>query len=379
MTAPPPALKKLHLIAPFFLAALQAAELPKLQVTQLVTGLHRPTFITNAGDGSNRLFVTEQEGTIRIISEGKILDEPLLDISGKVTRIDPICCDERGLLSVAFPPNFAQVQRFYVYYTGDRNEIFISRFHINAENPNRADVESEEIMFRFEHEFENHFGGQLAFNPNDHKLYFSIGDGAGGGNPLRSAQDLDVPYGKVWRVDAEGGSLEPELHSLGLRNPWRFSFDRLTADLYIGDVGENRWEEVNFQPHGMVGANFGWSAFEGPRCFEEAECDKPGFTAPAVAFDHNTGCSVTSGYVYRGWQSAALQGAYLYADFCYGKIWGAMQEDGHWTTQLLLEGGNDRNWSAFGEDEWGEVYALDYIPGAVYHVEVAVEAPPEEN
>jgi glucose/arabinose dehydrogenase len=373
-------LRIIHYLPLFLTAVCGAVELPKLQVTEVLSGLHRPTFVTNAGDDSQRLFVTEQTGTIRVIADGKLLEQPFLDISGKITRIDPLCCDERGLLSVAFPPGYAQSGRFYVYYTGDRNEIFISRFHVSADDPNRADPDSEEILQRFEHEYENHFGGQLAFKPADRKLYFSIGDGAGGGNPLRSAQNPNLPYGKVWRFDAEGGNLELEMYSLGLRNPWRFSFDRLSSDLFIGDVGEDRWEEVNRQPHGAVGLNFGWSAFEGPRCFEASECGKPGFTPPLFAYDHNTGCSVTSGYVYRGWLSAELQGTYLHGDFCRGKIWGTVRVGEGWSTQLLLDE-NGHNWSAFGEDEWGEVYVLDYVPGTLYHVEIATEPPPdpEEN
>jgi len=205
------------------------------------------------------------------------------------------------------------------------------------------------------------------------------GIGAGGGNPLRSAQNPESPYGKIWRFDAEGGATTLELYSLGFRNPWRFSFDRLTSDLYVGDVGEDSWEEVNYQPHGSVGLNFGWSIFEGPFCREEADCRKDGLTAPILAFSHESGgCSVTGGYVYRGGESAALQGAYLYGDFCYGKIWGAARdENGDWKSQLLFED-NGRNWSAFGEDESGRIYVIDYLPGTVYRVQVAADRP-EEN
>ena len=361
-----------------FSSYLFAAEpLPHLGLTEVVNGLHRPTSLTHAGDGSKRMFVTEQTGRIRIIAEGKLLDEPFLDISEKMTKLDPICCDERGLLSVAFAPDFAKSQRFYVYYTGDRNQIHIARFKVSATNPNLADPESEEVLFRVEHFYENHFGGQLAFHPLDHKLYVSLGDGAGGANPLRSAQDPASPFGKVWRWDAEGGATEWELYSLGLRNPWRFSFDRLTGDLFIGDVGENTWEEVNYQPNGMVKANFGWSVLEANDCFDnKLECSTEGLRAPAIAYHHDTeGCSVTSGYVYRGKELAPLQGAYLYGDFCLGRIWGAVKDqDQQWAQQLLFED-DRRNWSAFGEDEAGEVYAIDYLPGTVYRLGPAVDHP----
>ena len=356
-------------LMPLLLPIAVAAELPQLRVTEVVKGLRRPTLVTNAGDGSGRLFVTEQTGTIRVIADGKLLETPFLDLSGKVTRIDPLCCDERGMLSVAFPPNFTDSRRFYVYYTGDRNEIFISRFLVSVDDPNRADPGSEEILFRFEHQYDNHFGGQLAFNPVDRKLYVSFGDGSGGGGtPPGSSQIQSVPFGNVWRVDAEGGSRELELFSMGLRNPWRFSFDRLTGDMYLGDVGENSWEEVDRQPYGTVGANFGWSYFEGPSCFEKANCDKPGLTKPIISYPHDIGCSVTSGYVYRGKELAQLQGAYLYGDFCEGKIWGATQDGDEWTNLLLFED-NSKSWSAFGEDQAGEVYGLDYLNGTLYRIQ----------
>lgn len=371
----PAALVKFYL---FFalLGTLWAGELPALQVTEVVTGLQRPTSITHATDGSSRLFITEQAGVIRVIENGQLLESAFLDISDKVTRLDPICCDERGMLSAAFPPSFASSRRFYVYYTGGHNEIYISRFKVSEDDPNRADRDSEEVLFRFEHEYENHFGGQLAFHPSDGKLYLSLGDGAGGGNPLRSAQDPESPYGKIWRVDVEGGSEDLELYTIGLRNPWRFSFDRQTADLYVGDVGENQWEEVNRQTHGLVGANFGWSGFEGPRCFEEDACEREDLSPPILMFDHNQGCSVTGGYVYRGGELPALSGIYFFADFCRGKIWGAIERDGVWIQEHVFED-ESKNWSAFGEDEAGEIYLLDYLPGTVYKLGIAPPPPPE--
>ncbi len=243
----------------------------------------------------------------------------------------------------------------------------VSRFRVKEDNPDQADPDSEEVLFRFEHKYDNHFGGQLAFHPIDHKLYVSFGDGAGGKNPLNSAQDPAHPFGKIWRWDAEAGADELELFTLGLRNPWRFSFDRLTGDLFIGDIGEDKWEEVDHQPFGMVGANFGWSVLEANTCLTDPDCSREGFRAPAIAYDHNTGCSVTSGYVYRGQNITELQGRYLYADFCFGKIWSAEKKGDEWETELLQEE-FDRNWSAFGEDEAGELYVLDYLPGTVYRI-----------
>lgn len=361
-------------------AALFSAPLPQLAVEEIVTGLHRPTSITSAHDGSGRLFVTEQTGTIRVIDkDGKLLDEPLLDVRGKITKLDPDCCDERGLLSVAFPAGFAKSGRFYVYYTGEANEIHISRFQIREDNPNRADPDSEEVLLRVEHKYENHFGGQLAFHPIDQLLYVSFGDGAGGANPLKSSQDPEALFGKIWRWDAEGGGTL-ELFTLGLRNPWRFSFDQLTGDLFIGDVGEDTWEEVNYQPFGMVGANFGWSVMEGNDCFEGKPCDPEPYRAPAIAYHHDSeGCSVTSATVYRGERFAQLQGIYLYGDFCWGRIWGAAKpkEDEPWKPEMILSPDIPFNWSAFGADEKGEIYGLDYKPGTVYRLIIAPPAEPE--
>ena len=349
--------------------------LPHLTIGDpLVAGLSRPTSLTNAQDGSGRIFVTEQTGTIRIMTkEGQVLEEPFLDISDRITQIDPICCDERGLLSVAFPPGFASSGRFYVYYTGEANEIRVARFRVREDDPNRADPASEEVVLRVAHKYENHFGGQLAFHPLDHKLYVSLGDGAGGGNPLRSAQDPENIFGKVWRWDVEGGATELELYTLGLRNPWRFSFDKLTGDLFIGDVGDDTWEEVDYQPYGMVGANFGWSAMEANECFEDKDCVKEDYRAPAAVYSHaEEGCSVTGGLVVRGGDYARLQGAYLYADFCQGKIWGMVKggEDESFKPELLFKQ-EGRTFSAFGEDEQGAVYVLDYLLGAVHRIGIA--------
>lgn len=354
---------------------LIAQTLPQLTLGDaIVAGLSRPTSLTHAQDGSGRIFVTEQTGTIRIISkDGHVQEDPFLDISDRVTPIDPLCCDERGLLSVAFPPGFASSRRFYVYYTGEANEIRVSRFQVREDDPNRADPTSEEVVLRVEHKYENHFGGQLAFHPLDHKLYVSLGDGAGGGNPLRSSQDPENIFGKVWRWDVEGGATDLELYTLGLRNPWRFSFDKLTGDLYIGDVGDDTWEEVDYQPYGMVGANFGWSVLEGNQCFEDAECDKSAYRAPAAVYNHaEDGCSVTGGLVVRGGDYAPLQGAYLYADFCQGKIWGMVKsaEDESFTPELLFKE-DGRTFSAFGEDEDGAVYVIDYLTGAVHRIGIA--------
>jgi len=351
------------------LAVASVTAQTKLEFSQVAAGLHRPTYLTHSGDGTGRLFVTEQTGLVRILlKDGAVLETPFLDISARVSPLDPIYCDERGLLSIAFPPDFGKLrQHFYVYYTGEANPPHISRFRVKEGNPNQADPDSEEVLFRFEHQFDNHFGGQLAFHPIDRKLYVSFSDGAGGKDPLGSAQNPAHPFGKVWRWAAEAGAEELAPYSLGLRNPWRFSFDRLTGDLYIGDIGEDKWEEVDHQPFGQLGANFGWSVLEANACLTDPNCSREGFAAPAIAYDHNTGCSVTGGSVYRGEEHAEWQGCYFYADFCFGKIWSAEKSGDKWQTELLQEE-TDRNWSAFGEDEAGELYVLDYLPGTVYRL-----------
>ncbi|WP_221249107.1 PQQ-dependent sugar dehydrogenase [Desulfuromonas versatilis] len=351
-----------------------------LVFTSAASGVAAPTSIGHAGDGSGRLFVTEQGGRVRVLRDGVLLPVAFLDIADRV-----LAGGERGLLGLAFPPGFAQKGYFYVNYTraGDGATV-VSRFFLSAD-PDLALPGSEQILLSVPQPFSNHNGGQLAFGP-DGFLYIGLGDGGSGGDPLGNGQNLGELLGKLLRLDVESGAapygipagnpfaLDPaardEIWASGLRNPWRFSFDRLTGDLFVADVGQERWEEINFQEVASPGgANFGWNVLEGPDCFSPAAgCVAPARNvAPVAAYGHDLGCSVTGGYVYRGPGNPDLQGIYLYGDFCSGRIWGLRPVGGGWANQLLVD--SAFSISAFGEDEAGRVYLADYAAGEIFRID----------
>ncbi|MFQ5408097.1 MAG: PQQ-dependent sugar dehydrogenase, partial [Anaerolineales bacterium] len=321
----------------------------------------RPVYVTHAGDGSERLFVVEQAGVIWIISGGARLPEPFLDLRANVTR----AANEQGLLGLAFHPNYAENGVFFVHYSDRNGNTMVSRLQVSSD-PNLADPTSEEVVLTQFQPFPNHNGGQLAFGPDGY-LYIGLGDGGSAGDPLGGGQDLTAWLGSILRIDVDGGrpyvippdnpfvetAADPEIWAYGLRNPWRFSFDRLTGDLYVGDVGQNDWEEIDYLPAGTGGLKLGWNRMEGNHCFV-AGCDPAQFTPPVAEY-HQTegGCSVTGGYVYRGQFQNGLNGVYLYGDFCSGFIWGLLHTpDGGWENGLLMRSG--LNISSFGEDETGE-------------------------
>jgi glucose/arabinose dehydrogenase len=342
------------------------SEFPSIKLTRTFGGVRRPTAIAHASDGTGRLFIAEQEGTIRVVKDGVVQPAPFLNIRDRVTKIEPDCCDERGLLGVAFPPGYATKQRLYVFYTDLSNTITVSRFAVSSD-PEVADADSEKVILKLEHPYENHFGGQLAFSPLDGHLYAGFGDGAGGGDPYQSGQDLNQLYAKIIRIDVENGSTTPEIVAMGLRNPWRFSFDRDTGDLFVGDVGDSDVEEVNLRPAGTTGiSNFGWSILEGDRCMYRTDtCTRDGLIPPVAQYDHQNGCAVVGGYVYRGASFPRLSGSYFYADFCFGSLWAMTRKGERWESRRVLEG-SELNISAFGEDESGELYAADYLTGDIY-------------
>ena len=359
-----------------------------IKAEPVITGLSSPVGITHAGDGSGRLFIVLQGGRIVIFDGVKILSSPFLDITSVVSS-----GGERGLLGLAFHPNYVGNGSFYVNYTNAAGDTVIARYSVSA-NPNQADPTSADILLTIPQPFSNHNGGQLHFGPDGY-LYIGIGDGGSGGDPQNNGQDLGTLLGKILRIDVDKGppyAIPPdnpffgpgdgaldEIWAWGLRNPWRFSFDRLTGDMFIGDVGQNSWEEVDFQPAGSTGGeNYGWRLMEGNSCYNPAtNCNDSTLTLPILVYDHTVGCSVTGGYRYRGSKNPALDGFYLYGDYCTGLIWGA-QEDGlsGWNTTVLL----DTNFliSTFGEDESGEIYFahLSAINGAIYQV---VQSPTSTN
>jgi glucose/arabinose dehydrogenase len=351
---------------------------------ELVTNrLDNPVLATHAGDGSGRLFIVEQTGAIWIFRDGALSQRPFLDVEPLIS-----CCGERGLLGLAFHPRYEENGFFYINYTNIQGDTIIARYQVSAD-PDVADPTSARTLMEIDQPFANHNGGHLAFGP-DGFLYIGMGDGGSGGDPLNSGQSLQTRLGKMHRIDVDAGSpytIPPdnpfvgqpnrvaETWAYGLRNPWRFSFDRETGDLYIGDVGQGQWEEIDFQPAGSPGGqNYGWRIMEGLHCFNPStNCNQMGLTLPIHEYSHSQGnCSVTGGYVYRGSQIPGLVGTYIFGDYCTGTIWGLKRNaSGVWERTVLLD--TNLNISSFGEDEAGEVYVCDLPrpanrPGAVYRI-----------
>jgi glucose/arabinose dehydrogenase len=347
---------------------------------RIVSGLEEPVFLTHAGDGSGRLFIVEQPGTIRVLhaSRGALLPDPFLDLRDIVNDSG----NEQGLLGLAFHPQYSENGRFFVNYTDANGDTAIVRYTVSASDPDRADPSSAALVLQVSQPFANHNGGNLVFGP-DGFLYVGLGDGGAGGDPQGNAQNLNTLLGKMLRIDVNADpyavppdnpftnrpDARPEIWAYGLRNPWRYSFDRATGDLYIGDVGQNAYEEIDHQPAGSPGGeNYGWDFMEGSHPFEGVAPE--GLTAPATDYAQSEGgCSVTGGHVYRGPGLPQLQGVYLFGDYCTGTIWGLYRADGVWQRVKLLDA--FFTISSFGEDEAGEVYVLDHRGGAVYQVVAA--------
>ena len=345
---------------------------PQIALVPRITGLTEPLGITHAGDNTGRLFVVEQAGRIRVVDNGALLPTPFLDISANV-----LSGGERGLLGLAFPPAYVMTGRFYVNYTRiPDGATVIARYLVTAD-PNVADPSSEVILLTIAQPASNHNGGQLGFGP-DGLLYIGMGDGGGAGDQFMNAQNPASLLGKILRIDVESGAVpyaippsnpfvdnaayRGEIWALGLRNPWRFSFDRQTGDLFIGDVGQGSYEEVDFQPAGSPGGqNYGWNIMEGAHCFGPMGCNQAGFALPVAEYGHGQGCSITGGFVYRGQAHPALFGTYVYADYCSGRFWGLTRNGAAWQNTLLLV--EPHSIASFGEDEAGNLYAADHAPG----------------
>ena len=332
----------------------------------IASGLSRPVDIQAANDDSGRLFIIEKYGVIRIHENGQLLDSPFLNISDRVDDSG----NEMGLLGFAFHPAYGQNGYFYVNYTGDRGDTHISRFQASG---NIADPNSEKVLMIIEQPYPNHNGGSVAFGPDGY-LYLGLGDGGLAGDPQKNGQNTSSLLGKILRIDVDNGdpyaipSDNPfgnEVWAYGLRNPWRISFDSATGDLWIGDVGQGEWEEIDYLAAGSAGgANFGWSIMEGNHNYDGES--QPGLLLPAAEYSHSSGdgCSVTGGYVYRG-AMPEWNGIYLYGDYCTGNLWGLILSDGSWQNQRLFEAGVTI--TTFGQDEFGEIYfASDN--GSVYRL-----------
>ena len=331
----------------------------------IASGLNRPVDVQSAFDGSGRLFIIEKNGAIRIYENGQLLEQPFLDIEERVNDDG----NEMGLLGLAFHPNYERNGYFYVNYTGGGGDTFISRFQAGG---TIADAASESILMKVKQPYSNHNGGAVVFGPDGY-LYLSLGDGGLAGDPHKNGQDTTSLLGKILRIDVNSSdpyaipSDNPfgnEVWAYGLRNPWRISFDRSSGDLWIGDVGQGEWEEIDYLPAGSGGgANFGWSIMEGNHGYDGQI--QPGLLLPVAEYGHADtlgGCSVTGGYVYRGGMPE-WNGIYLYGDYCKGHVWGLMRSDGQWQSQLLFEAG--MTITSFGQDESGEIY-LASDAGGVY-------------
>jgi uncharacterized repeat protein (TIGR01451 family) len=370
--------------APFdYVAAPAARPLSagfNITVSEVVAqGFTIPIQVTNAGDGSGRLFVVEQDGKIKIVKSGVVLGTPFLDISSLVRSPSDGGGSEEGLLGLAFHPNYETNGHFYVYYNDNNGDIVIARYSVSG-NPVTNDVanpSSGVTVLPIGHPTNgNHNGGQLAFGPLDGYLYINTGDGGGSNDVPNNAQNVNVLLGKILRLNVTGVTTytipptnpyvgvsgDDRIWAIGLRNPWRSSFDRANGDLYIGDVGQNTWEEISYQAAGTPGGvNFGWRCREGAHNFNfSGNCSSLTLTDPIAEYDHSLGFAVTGGFVYRGSRYPALYGYYFYADFSSRRIW-SMTKTGptSWSTpeeELVT----NFNISAFGEDEQGEVYVVDY-------------------
>ena len=367
-----------------------------IELQEVASGLASPVGITHAGDGSGRLFIIERAGRIRILDKTGVLPTPFLDIQSIVTQSG----GEEGLLALAFHPNYETNRQFYTMHVNLSGNLALSRFTTSATNPDQAPASSRVELLVIPHPSNgNHNGGTLAFG-SDGYLYWSTGDGGGGGDPSNNAQNLNSLLGKILRLDIDSASpyaipptnpfysnpspsVRKEIWAYGLRNPWRIAFDRLTHDLYIGDVGQSAREEIDFQPSSSLGGeDYGWRVMEGSICYNPSSgCDQSGKVLPVAEYDHGAGCSVTGGYVYRGIDFPSLQGHYFYADFCQGTLYDLYRDgSSNWISTLLLD--TPYNISTFGEDEDGELYFANLSNGRIYRIryqETPSGTPPDND
>jgi glucose/arabinose dehydrogenase len=348
-----------------------------IRATLLLSGLSQPVDLQSPPGDTTRLFIVEQTGTIRILKGGALLPRPFLDVSGRVSH-----GTEQGLLGLAFHPGYAANHKFYVDYTDGAGDTRVVEF-LTSGDPDSASATERPILL-VDQPYSNHNAGQLAFGPDGY-LYVGLGDGGSAGDPEDRAQNPSELLGKMLRIDVNardpGAGTEysipadnpfvgrsgyrPEIWALGLRNPWRYSFDRATGALYIADVGQNLYEEVDVEPPGSGGRNYGWNVMEGRHCYNAGSCNQAGLTLPIVEYSHDSGCSITGGYVYRGRAIPDLEGTYFYGDYCSGLIRslrflnGIVTDQRDWTSTLRTAGGQSMSGlSSFGQDARGELYLL---------------------
>ena len=348
--------------------------LVSLTLQEVASGLNGPVYATSP-PGDARLFIVEQPGRIRIVQGGSLLATPFLDITSRVGT-----GGERGMLSVAFHPQYAANGFFYVYFTGTDGAIRVERFTVSA-NANVANAASAKVILTVPHPRSNHNGGLAMFGP-DGMLYLGLGDGGGGGDPDLNGQNVNSLLGKLLRIDVNSGDpygipsgnpfatrtdARREIWAYGLRNPWRFAFDRSAGNLYVADVGQNALEEVNVVPSTRAGVNYGWNITEGSSCYNAASCNRNGLELPVLEYGHgNNQCSVTGGFVYRGTAIPQLAGTYFYADYCAGWV-KSFTYNGAAADQRDWNFGSIGNVTSFGEDSSGEIY-ITSSNGRVYKI-----------
>jgi glucose/arabinose dehydrogenase len=345
---------------------------PRISLKEVTSGLSEPVAAKTAGDGTKKLFVVEQDGSIRIVKKGRLKARPFLDITHLTDGEG-----EQGLLGLAFHPRYKGNRRFFVHYTAANGDTVISEFKRKHSRGERANPNSERILLQVDDPYSNHNGGDLAFGPDGY-LYIALGDGGGGGDPDENGQDLSALLGKILRIDVDGrdGDLpyavpddnpfvgqegaRDAVWSYGLRNPWRFSFDSVTGDMWVADVGQDNFEEINVERAGSGGGvNYGWDIMEADRCFEPADgCDPTGITLPVEQYSHEEGCSVTGGYVYRGDKWPALIDTYFFGDYCSGSIWALPAGDPAAGAIKILT--TENRISSFGLTRSGEILMVDH-------------------
>jgi len=345
-----------------------------LRLVEVASGFDQPVYLT-APAGDPRLFVVEQTGKIRIVSGGALLPAPFLDISAKISA-----GGERGLLSMAFHPNYAQNGYFYVDYTDTQGDTRVERYRVSAD-ANAADPASGQMVLTVAQPYSNHNGGLIKFGPDGY-LYVALGDGGSGGDPQGNGQNPAALLGKILRIDVNGAApyaipptnplvgqtgKRPEVWITGVRNPWRFSFDRDAGLLYLADVGQNQWEEVHVTPAATGGLNFGWNLMEATHCYGSGSCSQQGLTLPVLEYSHADGCSITGGYVYRGSQVPGVRGHYFYSDYCEGWIRSFRWDGSQAVDRKEWEVGSIGNVTSFGEDAARELYVTS-TNGKVYRL-----------
>ncbi|MEP6507920.1 MAG: PQQ-dependent sugar dehydrogenase [Gemmatimonadales bacterium] len=344
-----------------------------LAAQPVATGLSNPVYLTSP-PADARLFVVEQGGRIKIIENGTVLPTPFLDISSRIST-----GGERGLLSVAFHPSYKTNGFFFVYFTATNGDIRVDRYSVSA-NRDVANASSSKLIITAPHSSAaNHNGGLATFGP-DGKLYLGLGDGGGGGDPFGNSQNKGTLLASILRIDVDGDpySIPPgnpfigvagakeELWAIGLRNPWRYTFDRMTGLLYIADVGQGKFEEVDVVPATQAGVNYGWNVMEGLSCYNATACDQTGFQLPVIDYSHSDGsCSITGGFVYRGSALPEIAGHYFYSDYCLGFLKSFRYANGAVADAQTWPVGSLGSVTSFGEDAAGELYVLS-SNGRVY-------------